>query len=824
MTHRARELRRRGRRNEGVADTKSLPNHPPQLPRTDYHTESRREHGKKKKRLIIRETNVTETLIGQAYPCEYDPLPKGECYTVKLNDTTTSLILATTFMTTVAQAFGGELAHWSQLHANNATSYAGGYSESGEIAKNFSGIETPWTISEAMEGPQKEEWAKALRKEVEMVTSRGTWIGPVPPAQYEGRQVIGSKIAFKVKYENGEVKKLKCRHVALGNNQTEGDSFDDTFAPVARIDTVRMMCANAARTNRKIKQLDFEGAYTQATLEGVDIYMRMPKAFYTYRDFIGLTPAMIGEEGDVFKLERSLYGLKQAGLLWYELLRDDIKDLGFTQSQADECLYTMRTDDGFEATMVVYVDDVLYYSNDEARMERLIDSWTSAEGKNRTIERMGVAKWFLGIKIDQTNDGMISLTQTDYVDALLKNNVLFPGMQDCNSVDTPCSTSPNIDKSSCPEGNLTSAERAQQSGYRSVVGAILYLNKSTRPDITFAINRLGRYTSNPGQAHFKELKHLLRYLRGTRELGLTFHRDHRPEFHIDTNSIREKEEFDLVRPVGFGDADWASDQSTRRSCSGWTITWMGASINYGCSVQQCIALSTTEAEVIALTRAVQEVVCMRKVYEDLVGVNEQPTFVFCDNNAAIQLTRNNRHHKRTKHIDLRFFYCRDKEKDGTIRSARVPTKLNIADSFTKVMDRFTVKRHRFQLHGMDLKGTGGGGIGKAVFHKVEDAQADVAQSSASRDGARRCSACGRILDHSDRPETGLCEVCASHRISRPGGEIRVNKEYHDDTREYIGHNRLDEANRSESQIVEIDISAQGSIHQSVRQHPSDLRR
>ena len=147
---------------------------------------------------------------------------------------------------------------------------------------------------------------------------------------------------------------------------------------------------------------------------------------------------------------------------------------------------------------------------------------------------------------------------------------------------------------------------------------------------------------------------------------------------------------------------------------------MGASINYGCAVQQCIALSTTEAEVIALTRAVQEVVCMRKVYEDLVGPNEQPTFVFCDNNAAIQLTRNNRHHKRTKHIDLRFFYCREKEEDGTIRSARVPTKLNIADSFTKVMDRLTIKRHRFQLHGMDLRGTGGGGVSKAVFHQIED--------------------------------------------------------------------------------------------------------
>ena len=300
--------------------------------------------------------------------------------------------------------------------------------------------------------------------------------------------------------------------------------------------------------------------------------MRMPKGFYTYRDLVGLTPAMIGEEGDVFKLERSLYGLKQAGYLWYELLRNDIIDLGFAQSQADECLYTMKTEDGFEATIVVYVDDVLYCSNDEERMERLIDTWTSPEGKNRTIERIGEAKWFLGIKNDQdTKGGTISLTQTDYIDALLKNNTLFPGLQDCNSVDTPCSNAPSIDKSSCPAGNLTSVERTQQSAYRSVVGAILYLNKSTRPDITFAINRLGRYASNPGQVHIKEVKHLLRYLRGTRELGLAYHRNYRPDFHIDTNSIREKEEFDLVRPIGFGDADWASDQSTRRSCSGWTI-------------------------------------------------------------------------------------------------------------------------------------------------------------------------------------------------------------------------------------------------------------
>ena len=213
----------------------------------------------------------------------------------------------------------------------------------------------------------------------------------------------------------------------------------------------------------------------------------------------------------------------------------------------------------------------------------------------------------------------------------------------------------------------------------------------------------------------REAKHLLRYLRTTRELGLTYHQNYDADFHVDSNAITEKEKFDLLRPVGYADSDWAADRSTRRSCSGWTINWLGATVSFGCSLQNCVALSTTEAEIIALTRAVQEIVSVRKVYEDLVGKNEQPTFVFCDNKGAVDLVKNNRFHKRTKHIDLRYFYCRDKEEDGTTRAARVPTKLNIADSFTKVMSKPTVEGHRFRLHGMDLEGAGGGAPGKATL-------------------------------------------------------------------------------------------------------------
>ena len=129
---------------------------------------------------------------------------------------------------------------------------------------------------------------------------------------------------------------------------------------------------------------------------------------------------------------------------------------------------------------------------------------------------------------------------------------------------------------------------------------------------------------------------------------------------------------------------------------------MGAAVVYGCAVQQCIALSTTEAELIALTRATQEVVATRNVMSALDAPESKPTFLFCDNRGAIALTRNNRFHKRTKHIDLRYFYVRDKERDGTVRAAKVPTEHNLADSMTKATSKQVVMRHRFQLHGMEI--------------------------------------------------------------------------------------------------------------------------
>jgi hypothetical protein len=394
--------------------------------------------------------------------------------------------------------------------------------------------------------------------------------------------------------------------------------------------------------------------------------------------------------------------------LWHNLLKDDLKDLGFRQSKADECLFTI--DDqatGFEARLITYVDDVLYRSNQPERMQELLSSLTDPKGKNRSIEFMGKAEWFIGIKLNQDLEaGTFSLTQSTYINKLLENNALDFDGTNAKPVEMPCSNTKEMTKDFCPEPNeLSMAEKGRQRAYRSCLGAILFVCNSTRPDITFATNRLGRFASNPGEQHIKEMKHLLRYLKGTTDLGITYRRSYQPDFYIQTNSVKVGEKFDLLAPMGYGDSDWATEQTTRRSCSGWCITWMGAVVVFGCGVQQCVALSTTEAEIIALSRATQEVVAVRKVMRDLEGPNAKSeqgaTFVFCDNKGAVDLVKNNRYHKRTKHIDLRYFYCRDKQEDGTIRAAKVPTAHNLADGFTKAVDSSTVKRHRLGLHGME---------------------------------------------------------------------------------------------------------------------------
>ena len=570
---------------------------------------------------------------------------------------------------------------------------------------------TPQSIRKAMQSTDRKEWCKALQSELLGMKKHKAWevIKKGSAAFPHDVPIMGSQMVFKIKADkHGRITKFKVRLVARGDSQVEGVNYDDTFSPVVRMDTVRMFFAQAAQRRRKVKQIDFEAAFLQAELpQEQPIYMKLPPQVYEYAAEIGVGADVIGEPGDVLVLRRSLYGLKQAGLLWNGVVRSDLEAQELHPAlEVDECLYRYRGNDGFQMWLLLYVDDCIYFSNDDARAERIVDA---IERGGRVLERLGDASWFLGISVEQnTEAGRIVLTQSSLAREVLQDNGLFGNMaQDgARPASTPCSNAKDVDDSASHRGEVPPTAKHRHKLYRTVIGKLLYLARITRPDICFAVSRLGRFAANPGERHFRELAHLLRYLSSTVELGLAYHHSHQPDFFINSNSFGASEKFDLLLPFVWSDSDWAGEATSRVSTSGFAITFAGAAIAFGSERQACIALSTTEAELVALARAVQECIFVRKLAQEFMGELEQPTFVFCDNKGALDLVKNNVFHKRTKHIDIKYFFARSKEADGTVVTARVPTEHNLSDSFTKGVNEKVLLAHRFSLHGMRLDSSG----------------------------------------------------------------------------------------------------------------------
>ena len=674
---------------------------------------------------------------------------------------------AETFSAEVGSQFGSHLAEdglphlhtgWNTLSADEF--FALDAIAGGGLAADR---ETPKSIRTALAGPDSKQWAKALAVELGGMQKHKAWtVLPKGSADFpKDASSISSQMVFKVKSDkHGNVLKFKCRLVARGDTQKEGVNYDDTFSPVVRVDTVRSFFAFSAKRKRIVKQIDYEAAFLQAELKSDSpIYMRLPPQIHLYAAelaALGIGADVIGEPGDLLRLDRSIYGLKQAGLLWGEVAKSDLESVGFTQSLVDQCLYRIRDADGFEMDLLLYVDDCVYASSDPDRAERVIDKLEKC-GDGRAIERMGEASWFLGMTVDQNiAAGRTTLSQPTLAKEILRSNSLFGDMTGDNvyPVHTPCSRAKDIDSSACPKpGQVNAVFRARQSLYRTCVGKLLYLTRISRPDICFAVSRLGRFTMNPGEKHFSELQHLLRYIKGTIYLGLTYHSSHQPDFFIDSNSFGAPESFDMLLPSTWSDSDWAGEATTRLSISGFAITFCGAVIAYGSERQSCISLSTAEAELVALARAVQECIFIRKLVAEFMGPIEQPTFVFVDNKAALDLVRNNVFHKRTKHIDIKHFFAREKEADGTVLTARVPTEHNLSDSFTKGVDKVVVAKHRFDMHGMELDGDG-----SAVFvRKSSPTAAETAKSLAERKAKR------------DVPSTFGVDVCRCSPRCAPAG-------------------------------------------------------
>lgn len=516
----------------------------------------------------------------------------------------------------------------------------------------------PRSFKEALESRDGPKWQQAMDEEFNALETNGTWTLCELPS---GANLIGSKWVFKQKLnELGEVARYKARFVAQGFSQKPGQDYFDTFAPVARISSIRTILAIAAVQDWELEQMDVDNAFLQSSVNE-DIYVKQPEGYQRH-----------GPNGEmlVCKLSKSLYGIKQAPRNWHKELDDWLKEYGLEPSAVDPCVYSLLFPGGDILVVVIYVDDAIIAGNSTERVQQFKDAISS----RFRMKDLGRVQWILGCQVVRDrNAGTIVIKQPALIDRILE----AWSMQDCKAVATPA------------EGflsRLSDEEKGQPDGaFQSIVGSLLYVAMITRPDIAYAVQVLGRHLQACGPEHWVAAKRILRYLQGTRDVGIIY-----------GGSGAGAGALVLY---GYADADWANDRDTRRSTTGYAFMLGGGCVSWGSKLQPTVALSSSEAEYMGTTPAVQEALVQRQLLCDLHLKQEQPTIIFEDNQGCIAMSNNPVMLKRTKHIDVRYHFIREKVENGDVVLKYIPTEDQLADLLTKPLPRHRVVMLRDRMLG-----------------------------------------------------------------------------------------------------------------------------
>ncbi|GJT07911.1 retrovirus-related pol polyprotein from transposon TNT 1-94 [Tanacetum coccineum] len=479
-------------------------------------------------------------------------------------------------------------------------------------------------------------WIEAMQEELHEFERLEVWELVPPP---DKAFVISLKWIYKVKLDElGGILKNKARLVARGYRQEEGIDFEESFAPVARLEAIRIFLAFAAHMNMVIYQMDVKTAFLNGNLRE-EVYVSQPDGF--------VDP---DKPNHVYKLKKALYGLKQAPRAWYDMLSSFLISNDFSKGSVDPTMFIRR--EGNELILVqIYVDDIIF----AASTPELCDLFAKIMCSKFKMSMMGKISFFLGLQISQSPRG-IFINQSKYALESLKKY----GYESCDPVDTPM-----VEKSKLDEDKEGKA--VDPSHYRGMIGTLLYLTAS-RPDLQFAICMCARYQARPTEKHLNAVKRIFRYLKGTVHRGLWYPKD---------------SSFALT---AFADADHAGCQDTRRSTSG-SIQLLGDRlVSWSSKRQKSAAISSTEAEYIALSGCCAQVLWMRSQLTDYgFGFNKIP--MYCDNKSAIALCCNNVQHSRSKHIDIRFHFIKEHVENGVIELYFVNTEYQLADIFTKALGR-----------------------------------------------------------------------------------------------------------------------------------------
>jgi hypothetical protein len=504
------------------------------------------------------------------------------------------------------------------------------------------------------------QWMEAMRQEISSLFSQQTFefIGTIPPRH----QTIPSMFIFDIRYNpDGSIKKFKCRLVARGDRQ-HLSTFSDTFADTVSSRSINIILSLAAIFNLDLESIDIKTAFLYSPVKE-DIYIKRP----------------LGVDDDLMppymKLNKCLYGLKQAAHEWKSHIHNTITTIGFIQCKTDECVYVYRLSNMEFIILAIHVDDILVASSSEKLRlwfnQKLQDIYEIS--LNYPLDS------YLGMSISRDrNARTISVSQPGYIDRMLES---YQFDEDCDPDPiTPMAVEHDFDLSI--NANVRDLTSDEQADYMSKVGAVQYLAVKTRPDLGYAISRCSMKMQQANLVDLKLLNRILRYLKHTKDLVITFGGS-------DDYKLRS-----------FADASYGSHKD-RKSHYGISLhLGSGGSIQTISKRTKLVALSSTEAEYIGLCEAAKVVAWARQFLEELGFKQDKPTIIYEDNQSAIAMVNNGNDHGRTKHIDIRYHYIRDLVKDGQVIVKYLRTEDMVADTLTKALEKKQFKKFRTNLLGV----------------------------------------------------------------------------------------------------------------------------
>lgn len=501
----------------------------------------------------------------------------------------------------------------------------------------------PTTFKQATNCRNAEKWMAAMHEEISSIDAHDVWELTDLPA---GKKAIGSKWVYSIKHDvDGNIERYKARLVAKGFSQKYGEHYQEVFAPVGRPETFRILLSVAAEKNLFVNQFDVKTAFLNGKLTE-EIYLKQPEGFER-------------NNSQVYRLHKSIYGLKQAARSWNQALIAAMKAAGAVQSENDECLFILRTKDDI-AYILVHVDDMLVATGKKSTLLYL----DRVMNQHFETKNLGDVKQFLGIRIERIN-GKFFISQPRYIEKVIKDF----GQEHAKVSFYPID--PGYYK-------LEGLSLSNNSEYRSIIGSLLYLANHSRPDIAASVTILSRHVQKPRDVDLINAKNIIRYLKGTKHLKLCLNSS------ISFKSL-----------TAFVDADFAEDKTDRKSTTGYMVFLNGGLISYRSRKQSIVALSTAEAEYVAISEVCQQLAWLNRLCSDfeIVMNEDQPLKFFSDNQSAIALTKGECSH-RTKHIDTKYHYIRQAVENGEVSLHYVPSEYNLADILTKPLNSVKIKQLR----------------------------------------------------------------------------------------------------------------------------------